>query len=477
MAKTQSTKNKTTQGKKPPEKPTANKKQPAKKQPEKKQPAMPKKPAQEKPRQQPAQAPVEKTPEQVAAGRQKLAIILGAAAVLAICLAFIKGESFWLVLHNAVFGAFGFCAYIIPAALIYLAVVYAREKPLGSVAGNLVGMAAFLTLLCGAIHIFSNPAPYLSDLSLVTQISDAWTADSLASGGVVGAVFGGLLAHIFGKTGGGIIVCILLLTVVMLLTGTTLYSLSRVVTKPVQKAVEITNDRFEKGAARREERRRAAEEAEEDEETKAPEKPGKQKKKFDPPAAPTVAKPDQTFSDQFVTDESTFAPVHNAGSDIPPLPTVVTAEDDRPEPEKKQKPRKKKQPAAQPAEPFTADNTEQMEFDGSAPAAEQPAYVFPPIDCLDRVEKSMDSDSVNEMQMGAKKLLATLESFKIKAEIVNITRGPAVTRYELVPEAGVASTKLQIFPMISRCVWLPPACASRRRSRANPPSASRCPTA
>ena len=401
---------------------------------------MPKKPAPEKTRQAQS-APVEKTPEQIAAGRQKFAIVLGAAAVLSICLAFIKGESFWLVLHNAVFGAFGFCAYIIPVVLIYLAVVYAREKPLGSVAGNLVGMAGFLTLLCSAIHIFANTAPYLSDLSLVTQISDAWTSDSLVSGGVVGAVFGGLLAHIFGKTGGGIIVCVLLLMVVMLLTGTTLYSLSRVVTKPVQKAVEITNDRFEKGAARREERRRAEEEDDANL-PQAPDRPGASKKKFDPPAAPTVAKPDQIFSNQFVTDESTFTPVNATGSDIPPLPTNAPSGDESAVAEKEKKPRKKKQPETKPSAPFTAENTEQLKFTGDAPAPEQPAYVFPSIDCLDKIEKTLDGDSMTEMQMGAKKLLATLDSFKIKADIVNITRGPSVTRYELVPEAGVRINRI-----------------------------------
>lgn len=446
MANNQSNNKKTAQNKKQPaSKSTANKqtakKQPDKKQPERKQPAMPKKPTSEKAAQAQTPAPVEKTPEAIAAGRQKLAIVLGAAAVLSVCLAFIKGESFWFVMHQAVFGIFGFCAYIIPVVLIYLAVVYAREKPLGSVAGNLVGMSGFLTLLCSAIHVFANEAPYLTDLSLVTQISDAWTAESLASGGVVGAVVGGLIAHIFGKTGGSIIIIVLLLMLLMLLTGTTLRSLSRAVTKPVQKAVEITNDRFE--------RRRAAEETaqgetEQTEPASESEKPGKVKEKqtFGPPATPTVTKPDQTFSDQFVTDESTFAPVHTAESDIPPLPTVNAKPDGQSGEEKKQKPRKKRQPSEQSASPFTADNTEQMEFDGATPPEAQPAYVFPPIDCLNRIEKTLDGDNMTEMQMGAQKLLATLESFKIKSEIVNITRGPAVTRYELVPEAGVRINRI-----------------------------------
>ncbi|MBQ8015388.1 MAG: DNA translocase FtsK [Clostridia bacterium] len=46
------------------------------------------------------------------------------------------------------------------------------------------------------------------------------------------------------------------------------------------------------------------------------------------------------------------------------------------------------------------------------------------------------------MQIGAKKLVSTLESFKINAEVTNICRGPSVTRYELVPEAGVRINKI-----------------------------------
>lgn len=69
-------------------------------------------------------------------------------------------------------------------------------------------------------------------------------------------------------------------------------------------------------------------------------------------------------------------------------------------------------------------------------------YVFPPVDCLKQAERDGNTDSMAEMQMGAKKLVATLESFKIKAEVTNICRGPSVTRYELVPDAGVRINKI-----------------------------------
>ncbi len=60
-------------------------------------------------------------------------------------------------------------------------------------------------------------------------------------------------------------------------------------------------------------------------------------------------------------------------------------------------------------------------------------YQFPPIQLLKPKLNSDDSDAMEEMQNNAKKLIDTLTSFGVKASIVNICRGPSVTRYELQP--------------------------------------------
>ena len=62
--------------------------------------------------------------------RQKAAIIMMAVAAFLLFVVFIEGESVWLAMHNALFGIFGFCVYVIPASLIYMAVAYAKDKPL-----------------------------------------------------------------------------------------------------------------------------------------------------------------------------------------------------------------------------------------------------------------------------------------------------------------------------------------------------------
>lgn len=64
------------------------------------------------------------------------------------------------------------------------------------------------------------------------------------------------------------------------------------------------------------------------------------------------------------------------------------------------------------------------------------SYTFPPVELLKRGEPI--SQSLNqEYEITAKKLEETLASFKVNAKIINIAKGPTVTRYELQPETGV----------------------------------------
>lgn len=73
---------------------------------------------------------------------------------------------------------------------------------------------------------------------------------------------------------------------------------------------------------------------------------------------------------------------------------------------------------------------------------EKPEYHFPPIQLLSLSENNNDKNAAEEMHNNAKKLIDTLDSFNVKASIVNICRGPSVTRYELSPAPGVKISKI-----------------------------------
>ena len=74
-------------------------------------------------------------------------------------------------------------------------------------------------------------------------------------------------------------------------------------------------------------------------------------------------------------------------------------------------------------------------------AGEATAYCFPPIDLLD-VPEEEESDGTAEMRENSRRLNETLASFKIDARIVNVTRGPSVTRYDVELAKGVRLGKL-----------------------------------
>ena len=64
-------------------------------------------------------------------------------------------------------------------------------------------------------------------------------------------------------------------------------------------------------------------------------------------------------------------------------------------------------------------------------------YIFPPLDLLLKNKQKDNVDHTEEAQENAKKLLATLQSFRINIQEIQYSRGPTITRYELRPEAGV----------------------------------------
>ena len=76
-----------------------------------------------------------------------------------------------------------------------------------------------------------------------------------------------------------------------------------------------------------------------------------------------------------------------------------------------------------------------------AAAAAKPEYCYPPIDLLKDFGTG-GVDGTAEMRENSRRLNETLASFKIEAHIINVTRGPSVTRYEVELEKGVRLSKL-----------------------------------
>ncbi|MBQ9314461.1 MAG: DNA translocase FtsK [Clostridia bacterium] len=88
------------------------------------------------------------------------------------------------------------------------------------------------------------------------------------------------------------------------------------------------------------------------------------------------------------------------------------------------------------------DNTpENLELEHNT-IEEDEQYEFPPVELLAESKKSGKDYTNKELREIAIKLQKTLESFGVDAKVTNVTRGPTVTRYELLPSVGVKVSKI-----------------------------------
>lgn len=70
-------------------------------------------------------------------------------------------------------------------------------------------------------------------------------------------------------------------------------------------------------------------------------------------------------------------------------------------------------------------------------------YVIPPMELLKKSSNELNAEEAEaEMKQNADTLVETLKSFGVMTRIVDIHRGPTVTRYELQPNAGVKISKI-----------------------------------
>lgn len=71
------------------------------------------------------------------------------------------------------------------------------------------------------------------------------------------------------------------------------------------------------------------------------------------------------------------------------------------------------------------------------------AYSYPPISLLNRAQAASGDPNRNwHSEQNAVKLVEALASFGVGAKVINISKGPSVTRYELQPDYGVKVSKI-----------------------------------
>jgi DNA segregation ATPase FtsK/SpoIIIE, S-DNA-T family len=110
---------------------------------------------------------------------------------------------------------------------------------------------------------------------------------------------------------------------------------------------------------------------------------------------------------------------------------------------------KQDEETVQMTEANATDNKEEKENGSTTPIVpfsiletENIDYKLPPIDLLKRPKQNAQNFERQQIKANTKKLEKTFESFGVKAKVLKVHLGPAVTKYEVYPDVGVKVSKI-----------------------------------
>ena len=370
--------------------------------------------------------------EKAAANRQLAAIILFAVSVFFICLSFINGGGLWGGLRTLSFGLFGFSAFIWPLVLIYVAVMATLDKTDQKIGVKIFEAAMLITLLSAAIHIFG----FHGVVDFSENVIDAYNAyrfdGSLVGSGAVGAIIGGaiLLATGSSKPAAIAIILILMFLFLMLMTGTTLKKLMKGVYSPVKKVSEYREEKLEQLASAEERNRESFNPDVDLGPEPVTEKSAKKSKKT----------ADIVQFDNVDKKESNEAETNELTESKPVLLDDIIKKMNGDEANSQiSKPIEEAAKSSASASALKSVKGTVSDDENDKPKAE---YQLPSLDCLAEPKNGRNVKYEDELKANATKLVDTLKSFGVETRIVDISRGPSVTRYEIQPAAGVKISRI-----------------------------------
>ena len=347
-----------------------------------------------------------------AAKKQAISVILFGISLFLLAVIIIKGENIWQSMHSFFFGLFGVLAYIFPVFLLVISVLFALDKLNGKYAVRVAEGGILSLLVLATIDIFG---AHPEGQSFTEHLTVAYkNGIELKSGGFFGALIGEPIHMAFGHTGAIVTVFLLIFIFLMLSTGTTLIALYRNISKPVKKIEQTVQETYKERFRRSD---------------------------IDIPLDETPPTPAETanMSDKQRKVISAYRgeDIGDIVDDIPDESESITVEDALRA--AKTEAKAKDDPASKQArdEAFieTAEAAENIPM-------EHEDYKYPPIDLLKGLPAKSPAAEQAELENTAQRLVNALKSFGVETRIVDISRGPTVTRYELQPSAGVKISKI-----------------------------------
>lgn len=390
----------------------------------------------------------EKKPAVTNDQNQFWSIVLFAAGILIAFMIVIKGTAGWRRMHSMLLGLFGAAVVFVPITLIYTAVQIGMERSQKKVTGRAFWGIAMAFLFSAALQIFFiGELPGRNFWNHFTVLYE--NGVDVKGGGVASLLIAGPLLAIFGGMGAKIVTVIMFFVFGMLLTGRGLIDFFKLLLKPFKflgNCLEGFQNLLMGGNF---------EDAFEDDDIDD----DKEKRQFDADleaidiansrnkttkSSRTNAKNDSgnTADDGFLMD------IPLPADDIIKRPdSAAAAVTDAVKPDGGDVDDKLEELISKAAEGTSVsvsagDQTISGEKEKAQP--KEQIYILPSVELLaPPTVKSNSAEAMTEMREKSEKIKNTLKSFGIEVKIMDILRGPSITRYEIQPGAGVKVSKIR----------------------------------
>lgn len=385
--------------------------------------------------------PPRKTKAQLHAQNQLLAVVLFTLGLLFVFLSFVRGSEGWLLAHSVLLGLFGWSAFFIGPIFVYISVMSSFDKLSDDLPIRSTLTGVLLCLISAAFQIFLAGKPEGQTVGAVVRQLYA-NGQALHGGGIISALFGLPLMQL-GAPGDRIAVSLLLFLLTMIITKSTIAGVFRSAKKPMEKLSngyhELVNampvpQLVGNGTT--------SEKPVIDISLDDPAPVPRRRKK---PVAEEGVSPEVLVAKQKLLDTATADlpiseehPVTPNGDGIAP----VVPDEEGQQLFIEDIINRVAQVQAHKAQ--SAEQTTAPEPPPPPPEpVEPPVYLLPPLTLLREPALAAAGEiTADELRQNAQRLVDTLQSFGVQTRIIDISRGPAVTRYELQPSAGVKISKI-----------------------------------
>lgn len=414
-------------------------------------------------------------------------------SLLLMTVAFIPGRNVWASIRGFFFGFFGLGFYLFDIFLLVIGVRVALNSLRRSCIFTTV--CAFLAsgMFSAVVHLTVNSISaggkeeFISQLVKAYELGMGFNEGFVVTGGVLGAVFGGGMLHLLGKAAAFVFSVLLLAVFLFLFLNISFSSVSDCVSNAINGSKEKLDESNELRKARRLERQEKREQERLEAEAQLEKErldendafdfsktqielddnmSVRRKKRSARPYNPqerlftftendAAAMKKEKAEREELVDTEDIEPISEKNPDINEaieaaaglkteeneLPDGYEEVVDADEADLDAEAQSIVNAAITKADKNARKNIEEVKnyTDESRPKKE---YCLPPIDCLKEPDFSRAGDYAAEMKTTAKKLVDTLKSFGVETNLIGVSRGPSVTRYELQPAPGVKINRI-----------------------------------